>query len=103
MTNINNASNAYLNTVKQLQGGDGPSVASGADGVSFGDVLKQSIQSAIDTQHTSEKMSAAGIMGQANMTDVIQAVNSAELALNTVLAIRDKVVQAYEQIMRTQV
>ena len=67
MTNINNASNAYLNTLKQLQGADAAPAPDAASGPSFGDILKQSVQSAIDAQHTSEKMSAAGIMGNANM------------------------------------
>ena len=49
--------------------------------------------------------SPAGIpgLGQADMTDVLQAVNDAEIALNTVLAVRDRVVQAYQEIMRTPI
>jgi len=110
---ISNASNAYLNTVKQLQGGDNAAGAAGSSGAgaidavsgapSFGDVLKQSLSSAIDAQHTSEKVSAQALVGKADMTDVLQAVNNAEMALNTVLAVRDRVVQAYDQIMRTSI
>lgn len=100
-TPVNNATGAYLNTLKTLQGGTEP--VSPANGASFGDLLKSGIGSAIDAQHKSEQVSAAAITGNANMTDVLQAVNDAEVALNTVLAIRDKVVQAYESIMRTQI
>ncbi|MDE1152313.1 MAG: flagellar hook-basal body complex protein FliE [Micavibrio sp.] len=107
---ISNASNAYLNTVKQLQGGDNAAGSSGAGAIdavsgapSFGDVLKQSLSSAIDAQHNSEKVSAQALVGKADMTDVLQAVNNAEMALNTVLAVRDRVVQAYDQIMRTSI
>lgn len=70
---------------------------------SFGDILKQSISGAIDAQKTSEKVSAAAVLGKADMTEVLKAVNDAELALNTVLAVRDRVVQAYQQIMRTTI
>lgn len=100
MANINNATNAYLNTLKQLQGAD-PASSTNAGGPSFGDVLKTSLQSAIDAQKTSEKTSAKAVIGKADMTEVLQAVTNAEMALNTVLAVRDRVVQAYEQIMRT--
>lgn len=112
MANITDAAKSYLNTVKQMQDGAigqqtaaSPRTAGGIapDGVSFGDVLKASLNSAIDAQHQSEKTAAAAIVGKADMTDVLQAVNNAELALNTVLAVRDRVVQAYQEVMRTSI
>ena len=102
MTNINDVIGAYSNTLKQLQGSDVKETAP-ASGPSFGAVLKQSISTAIDSQHKSEEVSAKAVLGKADMTEVLQAVNDAELALNTVLAVRDKVVQAYEQVMRTPI
>jgi flagellar hook-basal body complex protein FliE len=98
MANITEATNAYssaLNQLKKASGGDT------ADTGAFGDLLKQSLQSAADMQHKSEKVSGAALAGKADMTDVLQAVTDAEMALNTVLAVRDKVVQAYEAVMRT--
>jgi flagellar hook-basal body complex protein FliE len=71
---------------------------SGGD-ATFGNLVQQSLQSAINAQHTSEKVSAASLTGKADMTEVLQAVNNAELALNTVIAVRDRVVQAYQQVM----
>jgi flagellar hook-basal body complex protein FliE len=104
MANINNASAAYLNALKQVtKPAPGLEPQGPASGPSFGDVLKQSVQSAIDTQHKSEKVSAASLVGKADMTEVLQATTNAEMALNTVLAVRDRVVQAYEQIMRTPI
>jgi flagellar hook-basal body complex protein FliE len=100
-TTINTAANAYLNTLKQAQTGGAEKPEAGAP--SFGDILKTSIGSAIDAQHKSEQVSAASLTGKSSMTDVLQAVNNAEVALNSVLAIRDKVVQAYDTIMRTQI
>lgn len=102
MANVNNVA---LNALTKLQnaatGGAAP--ADNAGGPSFGDVLKTSLQGAINAQHTSEKVSAASLVGKADMTEVLQAVNNAEIALNTVLAVRDRVVNAYESIMRTQI
>lgn len=99
MANISEATSAYANTLNTVKKAGGGGAEDG--GVSFGDLLKQSAQSAIDAQHKSEKVSAQALMGKADMTDVLQAVTSAEMALQTVLAVRDKVVQAYNEVMRT--
>ena len=52
------------------------------------------------TQYKSEKVSAQAIMGKASMTDVVQAVNDAEMTLQTVIAVRDKIIDAYQRIMQ---
>ena len=48
---------------------------------------------------TGEQMATQQVAGKANIVDVVNAVNSAELTLDTVVAVRDKVVQAYQSIM----
>lgn len=101
MVNITN--NVGLNALQKMQDAAAGATPAAPGGPSFGDVLKQSLQSAVEAQHTSEKVSAAALVGKADMTEVLQAVNNAELALNTVLAVRDRVVQAYENIMRTNI
>ena len=106
MANINDATSAYTNALKQLQNAQEAQggTSKKADGIpSFGEILKQSGQAAIDAQHRSEETAAKSLLGQADMTDVLQAVNDAETALNTVLAVRDRVVQAYQEIMRTPI
>jgi flagellar hook-basal body complex protein FliE len=104
MANVTDASNAYLNTIKQVQGNVADKTPQPSAGdASFGDILKSSLDSAIDAQHKSEKTSADAIVGKAGMTDVLQAVNNAEMALKTVLAVRDRVVQAYQEVMRTSI
>ncbi|MCK4946340.1 MAG: flagellar hook-basal body complex protein FliE [Alphaproteobacteria bacterium] len=102
MSNVNGVTSSASNALNQLLKSTGASVVE-ETGPSFGDVLKQSAQSAIDAQRTSEKVSAAALAGKADATDLLQAVTNAEIALNTVLAVRNKVVQAYEQIMRTPI
>ena len=66
----------------------------------FSDVLSQAIEGAIETGHQGEAMSAKGVAGQADLKDVVQAVNNAEVTLQTALAIRDRVVQAYQEVLR---
>jgi len=75
----------------------------GQNGPSFGDILKNSIQSTVETQRNSERVSAAAVAGKADITDVLQAVTEAEMSLSTVLAVRDRVIRAYEEVMRTPI
>ena len=49
---------------------------------------------------TSEQAPAAAAAGKADINSVVVAVAEAELTLISVVAIRDKVLQAYQQIMR---
>ena len=66
----------------------------------FGQVLSGALQDVVDAGHKADGMAAAGIAGTGNLTEVVAAVNRAELALQTTTAIRDRVVQAYQDIMR---
>jgi flagellar hook-basal body complex protein FliE len=76
--------------------------ASGADsaaGGSFGDFLSDAVKNSIGTLKTGEAMATRQLAGQADIVDVVNAVNTAEITLDTVVAVRDKVVQAYQSIM----
>jgi flagellar hook-basal body complex protein FliE len=68
----------------------------------FGTALTQALQGVVDAGHTADTKSAEAIAGTgtANLTEVVTAVNRAELALQTTSAIRDRVVQAYQDIMK---
>jgi flagellar hook-basal body complex protein FliE len=103
---INDAATAYLNTLKQV--GSGSAKPAGSDMIeggmgSFGDVLEKSLAGAIEAQHKSEKISAQSLLGETDMTQVLQAVNNAEIALSSVLAIRDRVIAAYQEVLQTPV
>jgi flagellar hook-basal body complex protein FliE len=80
------------------------SVGTGADvsgaGSDFGSVLQRAVQSAVDAGHTADAAAASGIAGNADVTAVVTAVSKAELALQTTVTIRDRVVQAYQDIMK---
>ena len=70
---------------------------SGAD--SFSNFLTDAVKDSIDTIKRGETMATKQAAGQANIVDVVNAVNAAELTLDTVVAVRDKVVAAYQSIM----
>ena len=83
--------------------GTGASAATGAAPTAgagnFSDFLSDAVKDGIKTMKTGEQMATGAVTGQSNIVDVVNAVNSAELTLDTVVAVRDKVVQAYQSIM----
>ncbi len=71
-----------------------------AAGESFASMVKQVATEAVEQNRHAEEMSKAAITGKADLRDVVVAVNSAEHALETVVAVRDKVITAYNDILR---
>lgn len=101
------ASNAYQslsNVGKQISGDDttttGETGGASGGGPKFADFLKEKAQDSVDTLRKSEEVSAKAITGEADLTDVVQAVTSAELTLQTVVGVRDRMISAYQEIMR---
>ncbi len=66
----------------------------------FGDALSRALGSVVQAGHDADAKSMQAISGTGNLTEVVTAVARAELALQTTTAIRDRVVQAYQDIMR---
>ena len=75
-------------------------VAAAGPDSSFAGMVRDTLKASVQTLDEGERMSMQGIAGQADTRDVVLAVNSAELTLQTMVAIRDKVVSAYNTIMR---
>ncbi len=66
----------------------------------FGAALQRAVGGAIDAGHEADAATTRALSGQGNLTEVVTAVSRAELALQSTTAIRDRVVQAYQDIMR---
>ncbi len=81
-----------------LKGAPGMETAQG--GPTFGDVLKQAVTTTMESQKTADTQAQALVEGRADLMDVVQAVTNAELTLETAIAVRNKVVQAYEKILQ---
>src|SRR5471032_1680728 len=71
----------------------------GLPGGSFSDFLSGAVKDSISTIRQGEQAATAQVSGKANLVDVVNSVNSAEITLDTVVAVRDKVVAAYQSIM----
>lgn len=89
------AAGAYARTAQGIAG-----AAEGTGGLDFGAALGRAAQGLLDAGHAADAKSVQALRGEANLTDVVTAVSRAELALQSATAIRDKVVQAYQEVMR---
>jgi flagellar hook-basal body complex protein FliE len=83
-------------------GGSGPA-SEAAGGSSFGDVLKNYASDTVGALQESEKAATSAALGKSNLTDVVAAISKAELMLQTVVTIRDKVIAAYQDITKTAI
>jgi flagellar hook-basal body complex protein FliE len=79
---------------------DAAGEAKGAAGADFSGVLARSLGNVEATGRSAESEAAQAIAGDADITAVTTAVAKAELALQTTMAVRDRVVQAWQDIMR---
>jgi flagellar hook-basal body complex protein FliE len=94
---IANAAAAYANAGRIGSAG----LAGGEGGDSFGSLLKQAAGSAVDALKTGEAASLQAVAGgKVDLTKVTEAVNNAEIALQAVIAVRDKVIAAYNDISK---
>ncbi len=85
-----------------LSGLGGASLRQGAaatTGADFGSVFANVAQNFVDKLAEGESQAVAGIQGKAAVQDVVQAVMSAEQSLQLAMAMRDKVVGAYQEFM----
>ena len=73
------------------------------DGADFGAALRSAVESAIDTGHEAEAQSMKAITQGGNVTEVATALSRAELTLQTATAVRDRMLSAYQDIMRIQI
>src|SRR5579885_3404422 len=74
--------------------------AAPAAGPSFGQLVSSAINDAIAASKNAETQMAAQVQGKARLVDVVTAISSAETSLETVMAVRDQVIQSYQQIMQ---
>jgi|SRR5271155_1572232 len=69
-------------------------------GFNFGSVLKDVMQSVTAAGQKSDMQAQAVATGKANMIDVVTAVAESETAIQTMVSVRDKVIAAYEEILK---
>lgn len=89
--------------IERIAPGAGAGAVSGAgaiSGLDFGAVLTDVASKGVSAIANAEAASIKGIRGEASIQQVVEAVLEAERTLQTAIAVRDKVVQAYQEISR---
>lgn len=98
------AANAYAN-VGRLGAGASPSAPASlpnasADGPDFSAILKDVIHAVSASGAKADAQTQSVAMGKANMVDVVTAVAESETAIATLVSVRDKVIAAYQDILK---
>jgi flagellar hook-basal body complex protein FliE len=86
---------------QKVDGGDTDGAPNAVDG--FGATLARALENEVQAGETADAQTAAAVSGSGNLTDVVTAVSQAQLTLQTTVAIRDRVVDAYQEIMRMSI
>ena len=95
------AAKAYAAMQSQATGAAGGAAsAGGVGGPGFADMLKSAMNETLQASRTAEIKMAEHTQGKAELVDVVTAVASAQASLETVMAVRDQVISAYQEIMR---
>jgi flagellar hook-basal body complex protein FliE len=95
------AMRAYAAAAKSAGMGGATGIEDGNDAsVSFGNMLQNAVSSAQRAGAVAETAAMNSAVGRADIVDVATAVAAAETTLQTMVAVRDEVIRAYQDIMR---
>ena len=96
------AANAYAKLANLTQPGTSlaKTIGDPSAGPSFGSLVQESLNGVLDAGHKSDAQAQAMAAGKANMVDLVTAVAESETAIATLVSVRDRVIQAYQQILQ---
>ena len=96
------AANAYASLARLTDPQQGLTRArgEGSSSPSFAAMLKEAVNSINQTSRAADMQTQAMAAGKANIVDVVTAVSETEVAVEALVSVRDKMIQAYEEIMR---
>ena len=101
---VSAATAAYANVATLLNNGAAkPAVNQVADatgGNDFARLLGQAVQGVVDSGRVSDAKAMDLVNGKGDMVDVVTAISQTQLAMETMVTVRDRVISAYEEIMR---
>jgi len=103
MTTPSAAANAYASLARMADPSASLAKATNGDdgnGPSFGALLKDALGAVVEAGHKSDAQQHAMAAGKANIVDVVTAVSETEVAVDALVAVRDRVIAAYEDIMK---
>ncbi len=93
------AANAYAALARLIPAAS-PGASPASEGTGFGALLQGALDKFIAQGHEVDAKSVQLAAGKADLVDVVTAVAESEVAVGTLVSVRDKVIAAYEEIMR---
>jgi|SRR5690606_13052940 len=102
-TPFNAAAAAYGNVSRLISdqaAGKLPSAGATPGGPDFGQMLADQLNSVAEAGQRSDQLAMDMVNGKANVIDVVTALAETETAMETMVTVRDRVISAYEEIMR---
>jgi flagellar hook-basal body complex protein FliE len=95
------AASAYASIARLANQAQSTAAAEPTSGTGdFGGMVREAVGSLVETGRAAEKGAVALAEGKADMVNVVTAMAETEIALETMVSIRDRVIAAYEEIMR---
>lgn len=100
---ISAATSAYNNASKLIDSAMKTNLdqtASASQGPDFAKVLSQAVQSVSDAGKASDQNTLDLVNGKGNLVDTVTSVAQTQIAVEGMVAVRDRVISAYQEIMR---
>ncbi len=94
---VSAATNAYAAVSRIASTG---AQGTGESTTDFGDLVKQAVDSVVESGRQTDRIAVDALSGKADVVDVVTAMAETELALETMVSVRDRIISAYEEIMR---
>lgn len=102
-TPFNAATAAYGNVSRLISdqaAGKTQPLAGPATGPNFAQMLTEQLNTVVEAGKHTDQVSMDMVNGKANVVDVVTALAETEIAMETMVTVRDRVISAYEEIMR---
>lgn len=68
--------------------------------VDFGQMVQEAVSNTIQQGRDADQKAMGLVEGKTDVVDVVTAIAETEVALETMVSVRDRVISAYEEIMR---
>lgn len=96
------AAQAYLQAVNISPASTSTTPASTTDAATqtFANLVQHAVSDTQSSIANADNAASAVVSGDANLVDVVTSVSAAEVSLETAIAVRNRMIEAYQEIMR---
>lgn len=97
--NAATALQAYMNAAR-VGAGAGGDATGGTGGTSFSSLVAEALGDGVAQTRAGEQAIADAAQGRGELVDVVTAIAEAEATLETIVTVRDRVINAYQEVMK---